>query len=299
MSTRISIATALAGLLVLAAGDAAARDYDPSYDQIGGYGAGTLDERVAKLEKRLSGEAMMEMLNRMEQLQTDVLRLRGEVEELNHALDTVKQQQKAMYSDLEQRLQGGATPATPAPEDAQSPPEAAASPAGESPVAPPAGASTPSSVAPPPAPIAPAPPPKPAAAPPPVDAGAARQAAYQKGLNLLKDGKYPESVREFKSFLAAYPSGENSDNAQYWLGEAYYVLRDFTAAREAYRKLVRDFPQSAKVADAQLKLGYIEYDTGQWAKARELLSQVVKIYPGTGAATQASKRLAKMKQEGR
>lgn len=268
-------------------------EYDSGYDQGGGYGVGTLDERVAKLEKRLSGEAMMEMLSRMDKLQSDVARLRGEVEELHHELDTVKQQQKAMYTDLEQRLPGGTSatagsqPPAP-PSEGQPPVEGEVSPAAS--VAPPPPAASP----PPP------PPPKPVVPPQPqVDAGAARQAVYQKGLTLLKDGKYPEAIREFKNFLGTNPTGENADNAVYWMGEAYYVLRDFTASRETYRRLIRDFPQSPKVADAQLKLGYIDYDTGQWAKAREQLNEVVKRYPGTNAASQASKRLAKMKQEGR
>ena len=52
---------------------AAPGDYDPAYDQGGGYGAATLDERVVKLEKKLSGDSQIELLNRVEQLQKDVL----------------------------------------------------------------------------------------------------------------------------------------------------------------------------------------------------------------------------------
>lgn len=290
MTPRIAIAALAVGLLLGPAAYAGPGDYDPTYEQAGGYGPGTLDERVAKLEKRLSGEAMMEILNRMEQLQGDVLRMRGEIEDLNHALDMVKQQQTAMYADLEQRIQGGSQAQvgqqTPAPED-QNPSLS------DEPPSPPVSAAPPVVQPPPPPPKPVVPPPSPV-----VDANAAKQAGYQKGLNLLKDGKYPESIREFKGFLAANPGGENADNALYWMGEAYYVLRDFTASREAYRKLQRDYPQSARLADGQLKLGYIEYDTGQWVKAREFLNDVVKRYPGTNAAIQAGKKLAKMKQEG-
>ncbi|QSA95794.1 tol-pal system protein YbgF [Methylococcus sp. EFPC2] len=285
MSPRISIAVLAAGLLAGPAVQAAGPGgFDPVLDQA--YGAGTLDERVAKLEKRLSGESMAEMLNRIEQLQGDVLRMRGEIEELSHALDLAKQQQAAMYTDLDQRLRGSLPPG-------QQPP------ATENPN--PAPAEEPAGAAPPPPPVVQAPPraPAPAApAAPAVDPNAAKQAAYQKGLNLLKDGKYPESIREFKGFLAANPGGENADNALYWMGEAYYVLRDFTASRDAYRKLIRDYPQSSRVADALLKIGYIEYDGGQWVRARDLLNDVVKRFPGTNAATQAQKKLAKIKQEG-
>lgn len=282
-----------AALLAVAVGAAQARPgdarYDPDYDQAGEYAVGTLDERVAKLEKRLSGEAVLEMSNRLDQLQGDVQRLQGVVEELTHELEKAKKQQRELYDDLDQRISGGNA-------------------AGQQPVAPDGGTeSSPPPEGSPPPPVAPTPPPTPLVGnnppprPPVVDAGAdaaARKAAYDKGFNMLKDSKYPEAVKEFKKFLGSYPTGEYADNAQYWMGESYYVMRDFPSSRESFRKVIKDFPQSPKAADAQLKLGYIEYDSNQWANARSLLNDVVKNYPGSNAAQLATKRLAKMKQEG-
>ena len=276
------VAVLLGGLTVVPAA-IPAQQYEQPYDQAGGYGTETLDERVARLEKRLSGETMAEMLNRMDQLQRDVLKLHGQIEELDHALETVKKQQKDMYLDLEQRLQGGAGASA----GSQQPQESAEAPPSSSEES--------------------APQPAPSSAPPSASQrptteasgdAAGRQAAYQKAFNTLKDGKYSDAIKEFKGFLAAYPSGEYVDNATYWLAEAYYVNRDFSAARQAFRKVVREFPQSAKVSDALLKTGFIEYETGQWSKAREILNDVAKRYPDTSAAKLAEKRLAKMKQEG-
>lgn len=324
---------------------AAPGDYDPSYDQGGGYGGATLDERVGRLEKKLSGDSLMEMLNRLEQLQGENLRLRGEVEELSHQLELLKRQQRDMFLDLDRRLQAVVTPAPAQPpaaaptdpaqsgqEETAPPPEAAAAPSTAiTPPAPPpsttypsplppatkppalapvplAPAATPATTPPAPAVTKPAEPPKPSTPaaqktplPPPTAPSAdsaARQAAYQKGFNLLKDGNYAESIKEFKSFLAAYPKGEYSDNAAYWLAEAHYVNRDLAAARESFRRVLRDYPQATKLADAQLKLGYIDYDTGQWLNARESLGEVIKRYPDTSAAKLAQKRLDRMKQEG-
>lgn len=282
MRGRIVIAAVLMGL-GSPAGWSRTGEYEPAYDQpVEGYGVGTLDERVAKLEKRLSGDAMAEMLNRIERLQTEVRGLHGQVEELTHALETARKRQQDMYTDLEQRLQAGAAATQPPATDAAAAPGADAAP--------------PPTVPAPPVPVAAPATPKPTPAPP--SEAELRQAAYQKAFNTLKDGKYPEAVREFKSFLAAYSSGEYVDMALYWQGESYYVLRDFPSAREAFRKLLKNYPQSGKAADAQLRLGYIEYDAGQWAKAREQLAEVNKSYPGSSAAKAAEKRLAKMKQEG-
>ena len=212
---RLNTTLAVSLLAGLASADLAAqRDavYDPAYESSAGYGVQTLDERVAKLEKRLSSDTLMEMLKRMEQLQGDVAKMRGKMEELSHEVETLKKQQKDMYLDLEQRLQSSPSPQPSidgaAPVEGQTP--AAAPP----PLANPVPNGTPRSVA--------------AAAPPAVPVG--RQEAYDKAFNLLKEGKYPESVRSFKSFLSTYPSGEYVDNAIYWMGEAYYVLRDFPAS---------------------------------------------------------------------
>ena len=285
MSSRIFITAGLLGGLVALPSWAAgpnARGYDSPYD-VSAYGAATLDERVAKLEKRLSSETIMEMSNRIEQLQGEVLKLHGNIEELTHKLDTLKKQQKDMYTDFDQRLQGGAganAGATPSPEVSQQ-------------------GDVPSESSNPPPISTPAP--RVVATPTPMPVSASdggRQTAYDKAFNLLREGKYPESAREFKRFLSAYPSGENVDTALYWMGEAYYVLRDFPASRDAFRKLVKDHPDSAKQADAMLKMAYIEYDTGQWVRARELLTDTSKRYPGSSAAKLAEKKLAKMKQEG-
>jgi len=276
---------------VLAGAETYDRPYDQPYDQAG-YGASTLDERVARLEKRLSGETLMEMANRIEKLQGEVLRLRGTVEELSHELDKAKRQQREMYGDLDQRLKAAATP----PPMMTVPPVAAAptDATGTPPVTDPGAATVPPPVAAPSAPAAAPPPPPP---PAPVVDPAVRQAAYQKAFNTLKEGKYTEAIRDFKGYVANYPSGDNTDSAYYWLAEAYYVNRDFNSARDTFRKLIRDFPKSAKVPDAHLKLGFIEYENGQYGAARELLNSVVKSYPDSSAAKMAEKRLERMRQE--
>ncbi|MDF9393815.1 MULTISPECIES: tol-pal system protein YbgF [Methylococcus] len=259
-----------------------------AYDA-GGYGAETLDERVAKLEKKLSGQVLMDLNTQIERLQRELAKTRGQLEEVNHKLETLKSQQQAMYTDLDQRIRqgGGSPPAAPADGVAADAQDAGAEEAGT-------GGETRTAAATP----APAPTSRPVA-PPPASDGAAREAAYQRAFGTLKDGRFAEAIKEFKSFTARYPSGDYADNGQYWLGEAYYVNRDFSSAKDAFQKLIRNFPQSTKVPDAALKLAYIESDTGQIASARQMLNDVIKRYPGSSAAKQAEKRLQKMQQEKR
>ncbi|MEQ8493089.1 MAG: YbgF trimerization domain-containing protein, partial [Gammaproteobacteria bacterium] len=81
----------------------------------------------------------------------------------------------------------------------------------------------------------------------------ASEAAYRDAFGLLKAGKYEDSIAAFNGFLQQYPHSQYADNAQYWLGEAYYVMRQFEPAIEQYQKLVSGYPDSQKQSHALLK----------------------------------------------
>lgn len=264
-----------------------------------GYAASTLDARVARLEKKAATQPLTEVVREMDRLKDDVKKLRGQVEELRNAMERQSRdagdQNAALIqknAELQARLQQGEAavappaatpPATEASGAAAAPPVASAPPAVESP-------KSPSTVD---AALA-APKPQPVAVDP-----MSRQKEYEHAFETLKAAKYTEAISEFQSFVAKYPTGDFSDSAHYWLGEALYVNRAFIPAREAFRKMIADFPQSAKVADAKLKLAYIEYENQQYPKARELLTDIVKSYPNSATAKMAEKRLERMHQENR
>ena len=125
------------------------------------------------------------------------------------------------------------------------------------------------------------------------------RANYQAAFDMLKDGKYAEAIAGFKQYLSSFPNGALVDNAQYWLGEAHYVTRDFTQALRDFRAVLDKYPESRKIPDALLKIGYCNYELKNWGEARSALNQVVQKFPDTTAARLASQRLAKMEAEGR
>ncbi|MGY6215549.1 tol-pal system protein YbgF [Methylolobus aquaticus] len=293
------------GLAMQAGALRAAEPYDV-YDRAAGYGVDTLERRVEKLEKKLSGQALSGINEQVDRLQSEVQRLRGELEKATNEVARVKKLQKEEFADVEAKLQqlGKAQTDLQAQVQALTPPAPGAAPGtvpgdGSAPI--PGQPTDPAAAVPGQAPAPGTTPADPAAAqaaaaPPAV---APREAAYQKAFGILKEGRYPEAIRELKAFLTAYPSGEYSDNAQYWLAEAFYVTKDPAAARSAFDTVIKSYPQSSKVADAMLKLGFIDYDIGQYAQARATLSEVMRTYPNSSAAKLAEKRLERMQQEGR
>ena len=129
------------------------------------------------------------------------------------------------------------------------------------------------------------------------DGGQAR-VAYEQAFNMLRAAQYGPAIVAFKQFLNNYPQGPLADNAQYGLGEAEYHARQFPAALKDFRKVVGRYPDSPKVPDAQLKIGFTYYEMGQWSKARKALNDVMQQYPGSSAAKLAENRLQKMHVEG-
>jgi tol-pal system protein YbgF len=110
--------------------------------------------------------------------------------------------------------------------------------------------------------------------------------------------RYADAAQLFQEFLDRYPSSEYADNAQYWLGESYYVTGNFDIALAAFQGLLNDYPDSPKVPDALLKIGYTHYELKQWDRARAALSQVEQDYPDTTLARLAASRLKSMRMEG-
>jgi len=114
----------------------------------------------------------------------------------------------------------------------------------------------------------------------------------------MKVGQYDKAVKAFRAFLAKHPDSGLADNAQYWIAEGNYVLRNYKLALEEFAKVL-EYPQSTKAADAQLKIGYAHYELGAYDKARKALTEAQQRYPGTTVAKLAAARLEKMTKEGR
>jgi len=121
---------------------------------------------------------------------------------------------------------------------------------------------------------------------------AAETKAYEAALNQFKVGNYQASIAAFQGFLTTYPQSAQVASAQYWIGNAYYALRDYKMAIAAQQKLLTAWPDSAKAPDALLNIASCQAEMGETRTARETLQSVVKKYPGTAAADQAKQRLS-------
>jgi tol-pal system protein YbgF len=214
-----------------------------------------LDTRLARIERVMANQSLLELSNQLEALRSDVRAMHNDLDLLSHNLDASRKQQHDLYADLDQRLKNLES----------------------------RGAAGGSAAAPAPANSAPA--------------DGSDKASYQAAFGLLKDSQYDGAIAAFQKFLVAYPDSQLADNAQYWLGEAYYVNKSFPEAQSAFQRVVDKYPQSRKLPDAMLKIGYCDYELKQWDAAKGVLSQVATNYPDSPAGRLAQQRLEKIAAE--
>jgi tol-pal system protein YbgF len=225
-----------------------------------------LEDRIAALETQLKNQGLIELFRDVEQIKTEIARLRGQTEVLTHELEQSQKRQRDLYVDLDSRLRKleSAPAAAPAAEAAAAAPPAAV--AGSLP--------------------APTPATRPGA-----DV-AAEQKSYDAALEQFKGGNYPAAIGGFQAFVKAYPKSPLAPSAQYWVGNAQFAQKDFRGAIASQRLLIASYPDSQKVPDALLNIGSCQFELGDAAGARKTLQELVAKHPQSEAAGKARQRLS-------
>jgi tol-pal system protein YbgF len=250
-----------------------------------------VDQRVGRVEAVVNNQSLLELSRRIDALEAQLRSLRGSVEEGQNGSAALGKQQRDLYADLNKRL--AALEAA-----AQAGPDAPALvPLASAPAAKPAMSPAPT---------------KPATVPPPASAATqassssvaapgsgADQAAYDRALAALRAGKYADTIAALRNFSSDHPGTALADNAQYWLGEAYYVTGDFDKAQATFKSVGERWPKSRKAPDALLKLGYTQQMQQDPKAARATLQQVIIRFPDSDAAKLARERLLQLTTENR
>jgi tol-pal system protein YbgF len=109
-------------------------------------------------------------------------------------------------------------------------------------------------------------------------AGSAEQ-QYQYAWGLLRGQDYPGAEAALRAFVAQHPKDPLAGNAQYWLGETYYVRKDYRQAAVAFAEGYQHYPTSAKAPDNLLKLGLALSQIGEKTDACEAFAQLGRQFP--------------------
>jgi len=113
---------------------------------------------------------------------------------------------------------------------------------------------------------------------------------YLNALSLHQNGKYEESIELFRKLVNENRNNELADNAQYWIGESYYSMKQYQQAVIEFEK-VSAFSNTDKNDDAQYKIGLCYESTGDHEKARAAFQKLIDFYPRSEFAENAKQLL--------
>ncbi len=144
----------------------------------------------------------------------------------------------------------------------------------------------------------------------------APRARFLIGEAYYRESEWQKAIKEFETFLAFYPRHEIADLVQYRLAMSYYdqmkpVEQDqaiTVKAMEAFKTLVREYPESRYAADALAKIDICRgrvaqkelwvatyyINQGNPAAARQRLENLIKNYPRTLVIPEALYRLGEV-----
>ncbi len=235
------------------------------------------EERLNRLERLINSKGLVDVMVRVESLQSELQRLVGEIELQKHTLDEIKKRQRDLYLDIDRRIlqierrSGSSTASAPLPSPVEDTRNA------ENNIATPATSTSTVTT------------------PRVTRKKEGEQVAYQKAFDLLRALRYEKATQAFRLFLNDYPGGRYAHIAQYWLAETSYHTRKYDIAVQDYQTLINQYPKSPKRADALLKIGYSQFELKSFGKAKSVLRKLIQSYPGTTEAGQAENLLQKIR----
>jgi len=199
---------------------------------------------------------LSELFYQLQVLQQEIQDLRGQVEEQTYLVNRLQRDQKEQYLDLDRRLVA-LSENQPAP--------------------------GPSSTAPTTAPVN-------------VSAGSlTEREAYTQAFDAMRAREFDASMVGFQQLIEAYPNGQFTPNAYYWIGELYLVAKaDAELARQSFMQVANLYPDHQKAPDALYKLGVVYHTLGDMDAARTYLQRVQQEHPASSAAGLAAKYLAEL-----
>jgi tol-pal system protein YbgF len=229
-----------------------------------------LESRIVKLEQTLSSSdtdkeqyirSTLDLQMQMEALNAEVRKLRGQNEELLHNLQDAEKRQKDFYIDLDTRLRrveaGEAAAASAAASNAASDRVDGTKDVPTDPVS--------------------------------------ESRAFESAYTLYKSENYLNAATAFRDFLKNFPQSVHQANVYYWMGNAYFLLKDCKNSIGSYQSLIDRYQDHPRVAEAMLNVAECQQILNNKVAAKKTLKQLISQFPGSDASEKAKKRLATIK----
>lgn len=108
--------------------------------------------------------------------------------------------------------------------------------------------------------------------------------SYQRALQLYRDNQSEQAIQGFRDFLRGNPKSPLADNAQYWIGEAYFAQSDYNRSIIEFNEVLLKFPQGDQVPGALLALATAFATSGDKIDAKLVLQKLISDHPNSEEA---------------
>lgn len=202
----------------------------------------SIAERVAQVQQTEQQQEQYRLnaqfYSQLQNIQEEVLRLRGMLEDQQYEIQQLKQRQHEDYLQIDRRLSGASQPGNTNHVDGTA-------------LAVGQGQAT---------------------------TKTDEQTAYQAAYDLIPQRKFAEARQAFEGYIKEYKGSSLEANAYYWLGELHILEGDNGKAKEAFKTILTHFSGHNKYPEALYKTATLNFQLGDKATAKQQLDTLIKQY---------------------
>jgi len=127
----------------------------------------------------------------------------------------------------------------------------------------------------------------------PRSSGSSFSSRYDTAINKFTSGKYSQALRKFEELISKEPSNQLADNCQFWIGECYLAMKDYTRAVLEFEKVFA-YDDNENADDAQFKIGLSFLEEGNRKMARQELDTLLDFYADSELVREARSHLQRL-----
>jgi tol-pal system protein YbgF len=116
---------------------------------------------------------------------------------------------------------------------------------------------------------------------------------YDGALSKFHAKDYQGAITDFKALLDSGIEASLADNCRYWIGESQYGLKQYKTALATFQGIT-EMPRSGKKADATFMIGNCQAAIGNKTAAKEAFQKVVSDFPTSALVEKAKAKLTKL-----
>ncbi len=118
------------------------------------------------------------------------------------------------------------------------------------------------------------------------------ESLFQAAMKDYQASNYNLAGPQFTEYVKLFPNTEGAGDAQYYLGEIFYLQAQYDDAVKAYDEVLQRFSESKQAPNALYKKGMSMLRMGRRGPAETALREVIQKHPRSPAASQAKEALA-------